>query len=109
GERARLRAPFEAGRIPGWDVVEADSLERARFALPLDPCDVLLIDASLYRAAGLAWLTREQRLPVLFLAHPDPALVLEALDNGAWHWLPRDLALGHPALLAAVLRRLASL
>jgi GGDEF domain-containing protein len=105
-ERGPLRGRFEAGQVPGWEVVEADSLERARFVLQMDPCDVLLLDASLYRPGGLAWLAL-QGVPVPFLADVDPPLVRDALEHGACQWLPRELALGHPEVLAAGLHRAA--
>ena len=91
-----LKAQFDAGLFPGWEAVAADGVERARFVLQMEPCDVLVLDADLYRGsdpAVLAWLGGPDRTPVLFLADGAPGLVVEALGQGADHWLPRDLAL----------------
>jgi GGDEF domain-containing protein len=105
-ERGALRAVLGAGPPPGWEVTEADSLEQARFILQLDSCDVLLLDAGLYRGGdpgAVSWLTGQGPVPVLLLADPDPEVLLGALRQGVHPWLPRDLALGHAALLAAAL------
>jgi GGDEF domain-containing protein len=110
-ERKALREQFDAGLFPGWDAVEADGVERARFILQMEPCDVLVVDANLYRGGGdaLDWLGGPDQTPVLFLADVTPGLVVEALSRGADHWLPRDLAISCPALLAATLRTAAHL
>jgi diguanylate cyclase (GGDEF)-like protein len=105
-ERHRFRALFRAEPLGGWEAEEADSFERARFLLQMDPCDVLLLDASLDPlggTSGLAWLAGEYQTPVVFLADAGPGVVLDALRQGAHHWLPRQLALGQPEVLDAVL------
>jgi hypothetical protein len=107
GERERLRALFGDGPLRDWDVVEADSCERAHFAHQLHPCDVLVVGGSTARKGpGLAWLAGRGG-PVLFLADARPEEAAEALRQGADCWLPRTPALEHPALLAAALERLA--
>jgi GGDEF domain-containing protein len=109
-ERARFRALFRAAPLAGWQVAEADSFERARFLLQMDPCDVLLLDASLCPlggTSGLAWLAGQYRTPVVFLADAGPEVVLDALRQGAHSWLPRRLAGDHPELLDALLRQAA--
>jgi GGDEF domain-containing protein len=111
-ERPALLRPFAAGQVPGWDALEADSLEKARFILRAAPYDAVLLDGGLYRASGadgLAWLAGADRAPVLFLAEAGPELVLGALERGADAWLPRELALDNPVLLGAALRRVARL
>jgi GGDEF domain-containing protein len=111
-DRPALLAPFAAGQVSGWDAVEAGSLEKVRFFLRATPCDAVLLDAGLYRAAGAdgqAWLANHEHAPVLFLSEAGPDLVLGALERGADAWLPRELALAHPALLGAALRRVARL
>jgi GGDEF domain-containing protein len=105
-ERVALVDLFARGLVEGWEASEAESFEQARFLLQHDPCEVLLVDQSLYRpedADAFNWLAGQQQAAVVFLAGDDPALLTEALQRGAGHWLPRTLALGHPALLAAVL------
>ena len=110
-ERMALREQFDAGLFPGWEAVEADGLERARFILQMEPCDVLVLDADLYRGddEALGWLGGPDQTPVLFLADATPGLVVEVLSQGADHWLPRDLAISCPALLAATLQTAAHL
>jgi diguanylate cyclase (GGDEF)-like protein len=110
-ERAPLVELFARDRVEGWEAGEAESFEQARFLLQHDPCDVLLVDHSLYRPEdvdGLGWLSRQAQAPVAYLAGPDPAALTAVLERGASQWLPRDLALSHPALLAAVLNQAAS-
>ena len=107
-----LLARFDAGLVAGWDAVAADGVERARFVLQMEPCDVVMVDADLYHAAepeSLAWLGGPDRTPVLLLADATPDALVEAMRRGADHWLPRDLALGCPALLAATLGTAATL
>ena len=109
-DRAPLAALFAEGRVEGWEAGEADSFEQAHFLLQHDACDVVLVDQSLYRpddADGLEWLSRQQQPPVAYLAGPDPAALAAVLERGACHWLPRELALAHPALLAAMLNQAA--
>jgi diguanylate cyclase (GGDEF)-like protein len=110
-QRDILQAQFDAGVFPGWDAVAADGVERARFMLQMEPCDVLLFDADLYGcdAAAIGWLGGPHKTPVLFLADVAPGLVVDALNQGADQWLPRDLALSCPPLLAATLQTAARL
>jgi hypothetical protein len=103
---------FGQGRLRDWEALEADSLERARFVLQHQDCDVLLVDQSAYRwddAEGLVWLARQREVPVLLLATPEAGLVAFALEHGVSHWLPHGLALEHPMLLAAALGQAAQL
>lgn len=108
--RAPLRGLFDGEQVPGWEAAEADSVERARFLLQMDPCDVLLLDGSLYDgdAGGLRWLARQDIAPTLFLADATAEAVREALRQGAHAWMPRYLALDHPPLLGAVLDQVAA-
>jgi diguanylate cyclase (GGDEF)-like protein len=106
--RAEFLPSFRSEVLQDWDVVEADSLERARFLLQLDPCDVLLLDGSLYAGSGsedLSWLAGQRRAAVLLLADGDAETVADALQHGIHYWLPRELARRHAAVLAAMLRQ----
>jgi diguanylate cyclase (GGDEF)-like protein len=107
-ERPSFRALFQSPSLSGWHVTEADSFEQARFLLQMELYEVLLLDGSLDPhggTGGLSWLAGQHLTPVLFLADPEPGVVLDALSQGAHHWLPRGLALEHPALLGAVLEQ----
>lgn len=106
--RRECRPLFQADLLRDWEVIEADSLERARFLLQLDPCDVLLLDCSLYRDGGsddLSWLAAQRRAPVLFLGDSNAETIADALRKGAQYWLPRELARRHVPVLAAMLRQ----
>jgi diguanylate cyclase (GGDEF)-like protein len=109
-ESARIdyRVLFEREALRDWEAIEADTLERARFSLQLDPCEVLLLDESLYPAhgEGLSWLSGPRRAAVLFVAD-DAETVAQALRRGANYWLPGELGRGHAPVLAAVLRQAA--
>jgi diguanylate cyclase (GGDEF)-like protein len=105
-DRWALRALLEAPLFRGWEVREADSIERARFLMQMGPCDVLLLDSSLYRGSdpeGVSWLAAQQSAPMLILAEAEPGVIVSALQNGARQWLPRDVALRQPEILAATL------
>jgi diguanylate cyclase (GGDEF)-like protein len=107
-ERATLRALFGHPLLAGWEPAEADSLEKARFLQQVRPCEVLLLDASLFAGGeGLDWLAGPADLPAVLLADPSPELVLNAFRHGAHQWLPRDLASAHPAVLEAALEQAA--
>ena len=111
-EHEALRSQFDSGLFPTWDAVTADGVELRRFVLQMEPCDVVVLDSDLYRTVepdAVAWLGGPDRTPVLFLADVTPGLVVEALDHGADHRLPRDLALSCPSLLAATLQTAAHL
>jgi GGDEF domain-containing protein len=109
-ERRELRRVLDTPFFTNWEVLEAESFERARFILQMDSCDVLVLDASLYRAedaAGLTWLAVQQRAPVLYLAPAIPESVISALSHGAWQWLPREVGVAHPQVFAATLQQIA--
>jgi GGDEF domain-containing protein len=111
-EASVLRQPFADGRVPGWDARPADTFERALFLLQHDLCDALVLDESLYNGdggRGLIWLANQREAPVLFLSAPAAGTITAALERGAAQWLPRDLVLAHPDLLAAALNRAARL
>lgn len=95
------RAPLDA-----WETVPADSFSRARFILQHDPCDVLIVNDDLYESEGsqgLAWLAWQRETPVIFLCGPSAENFAHAYQFGVAACLPRDLALGHPPLLATAL------
>lgn len=108
--RVEFRELFRDESLRGWEVIEADSPERARFVLQLDACDVLLLDGSLQRGdAGedLAWLAGQRRIPVLLLADSAAEETTTALRRGANYWLPREVARHHAGVLAVMLRQAA--
>lgn len=108
--RAAFRPLFQAESLREWEMIEADSLERARFLFQLDPCDVLLLDGGLYRRGGnadLSWLTNQRRAAVLLLGDGNAKSATEALRRGVHYWLPRELARRHAPVLAAMLRQAA--
>jgi diguanylate cyclase (GGDEF)-like protein len=108
---ATLGPLFTSPSLAGWQSVEADTFERARFLQQLDPCDVVLLDSSLTPADlhGLRWLTSQPQAPVLLLADADPESVRGYFELGVNDWLERRLALAHPPLLAAKLRQVVQL
>jgi diguanylate cyclase (GGDEF)-like protein len=111
-EVTQLRELFAQGKVPGWEASEAETWERARFLVQMDPPDVFLLDASLCPegdTSGLAWLTSEENLPIVLLAPVDPSFILNAFSHGAHQWLPRDLAISYPVLLAVSLHQAARL
>jgi diguanylate cyclase (GGDEF)-like protein len=106
--RAECRPLFQTESLHDWDVIEADTLERARFLLQLDPCDVVLLDCRLSGEDGsedLSWLAGQRRAPVVLLGDADT--IAEPLRRGAHYWLPRELAVRHAPVLAAMLRQAA--
>jgi diguanylate cyclase (GGDEF)-like protein len=108
--RAALVALFASGNVEGWEAGEAESFEQAAFLLQHDECDVVLVDYSLYDpedSDGLDWLARQQQPPVAFLAGDDVTALTDVFERGASQWLPRDLALAQPALLAGMLNQAA--
>jgi GGDEF domain-containing protein len=98
--------PTTTALRPTWEIVWADSFEQARFLLQMHLCHVLILDASLYQlgdADGVAWLAAVQREPVVFLADERATLTLDAVQQGANYWMPRDLAAACPPLLGELL------
>jgi diguanylate cyclase (GGDEF)-like protein len=103
---AELRRPFADAALAGWQLDEADTWERAHFLLHHDVCDVFLIDETLDPGPeGVAWLAGPRETPVVQLSRPEAERAAGALEGGADVWLPRDLVLAHPPLLAAALNR----
>jgi GGDEF domain-containing protein len=105
-ELVELRRPFADPALAGWRAADADAWERAHFLLRHDSFDVLLADESLRLGPdGPSWLAGPRQTPVVLLSRPVPETVQAALAAGVDVWLPRDLALRQPALLAAALDR----
>jgi GGDEF domain-containing protein len=108
---ASARGPTAAALAtlgPGWEAVEADGFEKARFRLQMERCDVLLLDASLHRpgdSGGVAGLSAARPEPVVFLADDRAAVTLDAVRRGADYWMPRALACSCPPLLGALLHQ----
>jgi GGDEF domain-containing protein len=104
--RPGLRALVPAGR---WDVVEASSIQQARFVQEAQPCDVAAVDGGLAGPGwgeALAWLAGQVPAPVVLVAGAAVEVVLEGLRQGA-SWLPADAARRHPELLAGLLEQAA--
>lgn len=105
-DRAAIAEAFAQKAMEGWEPVEAESFEQVRFVLQHDPCDILLVDHSLFRPEEpgiFPWLAGQQQIPVAFLAGTDSTQLANALDSGVNHWLPRELALSQPVLFATLL------
>jgi diguanylate cyclase (GGDEF)-like protein len=103
---------FGRGALKDWQALAADSFEQARFVLRHQPCDALLVNEGAYRsetADGFAWLVRRHQVPLLLLARADTGMAGFALRHGASQWLPYDLALQRPLLLAGALNQVAQI
>src|SRR5206468_572032 len=91
--------------------VAADSLANADFILQHHPCDLVLVDESVYRREGadaFAWLARRRSESALVvLTENAAAAATRAYSHGVSVWLPRELALHDPQLLAVALARAA--
>src|SRR5207248_346077 len=93
--------------LSSWSATVAESCEQARFLTRLQACDALLADEGALGEPGegcLRWLSESGRFPVVLLSSPDAGLIGRGLAEGAQVWLPRDLVLEQPDLLAAGLR-----
>jgi GGDEF domain-containing protein len=109
-EAGCLRGQFTQAPLDKWDVIDADSFERARFLLQHNPCDILVVDEGLYHdagALGLAWLAGQREVPIIFMTAMEPDVVAQAYANGVNLCLPRQLALQHTPVLHAALERMA--
>lgn len=106
-QRESLRRPFAQGLVPGWQTVEADSFEQARFLLQHESCDVVLVDGLCADESdpGLVWLASQREAAVVLLSDPVAERIAAAMEHGVRQWLPRDMALGCPRLLAATLEQ----
>jgi diguanylate cyclase (GGDEF)-like protein len=108
--RREFRALFAADVLSNWEVMEADSLERARFVLQMAPCDVLLLEGGLCRGddgEDLAWLTSQRRAPALFLADDEAETIAARVRREAHYGLPGEVARRHPQVLAVMLEQAA--
>jgi diguanylate cyclase (GGDEF)-like protein len=108
--RAEFRGLFATEALAHWEVMEADSLERARFVLQLAPCDVLLLEGGLCCGGSgdeLAWLAGQRRAPVLFVSDGEPETVAAAVRREAGYRLPGEVARRHPQVLAIMLQQAA--
>jgi GGDEF domain-containing protein len=106
-EQEILNSYVRSEALPGWSVVQAESLGEARFKLQHTACDVLLLDESLCRAEddeGWAWLMRQQHSGVIILVGGEAETYARAYAHGALICMPRA-ALGHLGLVTAALQR----
>jgi GGDEF domain-containing protein len=109
-ERAEFRRLFHSEPLRAWEVIEADSLERARFIVQLDPCEVLLVDGGLYRVGAggdWSWLAGQRRVPVLFLVPDEKETAGTVPRQATPYWLPGEIARHHPQVLAVMLKQAA--
>jgi diguanylate cyclase (GGDEF)-like protein len=107
-EAALFRALFAQDPLSGWQPLTADSFAEARFVLQHNPCDLVLVDEGLCSQedpGGLAWLACQHEVPVILMAGAAAQDITQALRDGVNIWLPREMALAHPPLLAAALDR----
>jgi diguanylate cyclase (GGDEF)-like protein len=107
-EGGSLREPFATEALAGWQVLEADTWVRAQFVLGYHACDALLLDDTLAPEGDAEDFTAaagRHGVPVLLLTRPEASTLTRALEAGVDVWLPRELALGQPALLAAGLEQ----
>jgi diguanylate cyclase (GGDEF)-like protein len=110
--RRPLREVFADELLEEWEAQEVDSFAQARFVLQHERFDALLVDESVFLTddvTGLAWLSAQQRAPVLLLASANAELATAALERGVNQWLLRGLALSHPPLLSAALHQIVQL
>jgi diguanylate cyclase (GGDEF)-like protein len=88
-----------------WEVIEARSLEHARFVQDGQPCEAIIVDGGLAGpgwSEGLARLAGQVLAPVVLIGEVAVGSVLEGLRLGA-SWLPVEIAYRHPELLAGLL------
>lgn len=88
-----------------WDVVEAATLEQARFIHEAHHCDVAVVDGGLAAAGwgdGLAGLAAQLHAPLVLVTEPRPEFLLESQRHHAL-WLPGDVAVQHPPVFHGVL------
>jgi len=106
-EAELLRGLFRQDVLEAWESRPVESFEEARFVLQHTTCDLVLVAEGLYQKGpeGLAWLARQREVPVVFLADAEPHKITQAYKDGVNVWLPRELTLNHPKLLAATLER----
>jgi diguanylate cyclase (GGDEF)-like protein len=105
----KLAALFESHSVLlAWDAIIAQSVEHARFLIQMQACNALVVDQSAIsdpQENVLGWLTSHTAIPLLFLSDAEPVLLQHALAQGIRFWLPCDLVLEHPVVLAEALRR----
>jgi diguanylate cyclase (GGDEF)-like protein len=111
-ETPSILALFGRPPLENWEVLDADSLERAHFIMQHTACDALLVDESVRHMAttnDLEWLAKHQEMPTLLLGGLEPVSMAEAFESGVTMCLPRVATLAHPPLMAAALNRAAAL
>jgi GGDEF domain-containing protein len=111
-EAVELQSLFAHAALESWEPLQTDTFENARFLLQHNPCDILLVDESLYQFVGqpgLAWLAQQREAPTVFLTGMEPVGLAQAYEHGVSLCLPRRLTLDNPALLAAALNRVAQI
>src|SRR5262249_44737848 len=107
-EQAPLEDLFAKELLANWQASTVHSFERAHFLLQHDPCAVFLVDERFVvrePPGALAWLDSKTEAPVVMLSTTAAEFVTAALECGLSQWLPRQLVLNHPPLLAAALRQ----
>jgi diguanylate cyclase (GGDEF)-like protein len=105
-----LTGLFAAPALTGWEPVPADDFAAARFVLQHHPCDLLLVDETVYQREGTEafhWLAGRHGLPAIVLSDTESAI--RTHEQATVIWLPRALAVARPDLLAGTLVQAARL
>ncbi len=98
--------------LAGWDVLEADSLEHARFLQQCDPFDEVRVDHAHVPERdrnSLGCLTLPGGTSLIVLSETASETSPPYEGQGPQHWLPRRRALEDPPLLAVVLSQAAQM
>lgn len=107
-QRSDLELLFDHSALQHWRAVPSENVEQARFFMQMHACDAVLIDESVSLQSSLSalrWLTERSTIPLLFLSSIEPELIEQVLAIGVQHWLPRELVLAQPSLLATALEQ----
>ncbi len=99
---------FSHHTLAHWDLVKADKSSTAAIILQNDPGEIVLIDESFFKEEGMEgidFLAGQQSRPLVFLADLNPNAIADAYAKGICLWLPRELSLKYPRLLAEALRQ----
>lgn len=104
----QLEEVFSLEEMNPWQPIRADSFARAMLVQQSNPCEILIVDQSIFEKEGmdgLIWLIRKQTTPMVFLADLSADIIGRVVQEGVQFWLPRGQSLQNPQILSGTLHQ----
>lgn len=107
-EQQPFRILFANPILADWELILAESLDRAGAVITHTSCESLLVHEDLIDQEGanaLVWLSKQREVPMILIGGQNAEASMRAFQGGVSLSMCRDVALAHPSLMSAVLQQ----